>query len=103
MQDQHPEDIKAALRKAGTSLSILAREHGVSKSILTVALRQPSPKWAEIIASALGCDARLIWPAWYAQRDARQAQRAALSAQIEADRLLPRRRGRPPLIRQVAA
>lgn len=103
MQDQHPEDIKAALRKAGTSLSILAREHGVSKSTLTLALRQPSPKWAEIIAAALSRDPRQIWPAWYAARDAKQAQRAVLSAQIEADRRTPKRRGRPPLNRLAAA
>ena len=95
--DRHPEDVKAALRKAGTSLAILAREHSVTKSLPSIALRRSFPKWEGIIAAALGEDPRAVWPERFAIRDADAARRAKLSAELAADRAIPRRLGRPPI------
>lgn len=82
--DTHPEDIKAALRKAGTSLSQLARRNGGTPQALSAALRLPMPKWERVIAGALGLRPDEIWPSRYAERARRAAARAALQAEIAA-------------------
>lgn len=97
LHDWHPADIKAALAKENTSLAALARQHGVTKSIPSIALKRPFPKWERIIAAAIGQDPRVIWPNRFANRDADDAQRARRSAEIAAARARPRRRGRPPI------
>jgi Ner family transcriptional regulator len=85
--DTHPEDIKAALRKAGTSLSRLARLNGGTPQALSAALRLPMPKWERVIANALGAKPETLWPGRYAERARRQAARAALRDEIAAARL----------------
>lgn len=62
MSDWHREDIKAALRKRGTSLAAIARKHGVSRQAVTLVLHRPSAKWEAVIAKSLGVTAREIWP-----------------------------------------
>ena len=101
--DTHPEDVKAALRKEGTSLAQLARAHGVTISTPASALRKPLPKWEAIIAEALGKDPAQIWPKRYAQRAEKAAQLARTSAEVAAAKAKPRRRGRPPKTLQIAA
>ncbi|MEI6419216.1 MAG: helix-turn-helix domain-containing protein [Sphingomonadales bacterium] len=97
LNDWHPADIKAALAKEKTSLAALARQHGVTNSVLSIALKRSFPKWERIIASAIGQDPRIIWPRRFAERDAELARRARRSAEIEAAKNRPRRRGRPPI------
>lgn len=64
--DWNPEDIKAAIRKAGGSLTFLARREGVSPQALSIALQaRTSERCDKIIASFLGRDAREIWPSRY--------------------------------------
>lgn len=101
--DMHPEDVKAALRKRGTSLAELARAHGVTISIPASALRRSLPKWEGIIAAALGMDPATIWPSRYAERAEKAALRARTSAEVAAARAMPRRRGRPRKIQAEAA
>lgn len=66
MADMHPEDIKAAVRKRGATLSDLAREHGVHKQGLALALRARVSARAEtIIADFLEIPPAKIWPSRY--------------------------------------
>lgn len=61
--DWHAADVKAALEKKGLTLIGLAREHGYShfQRVLT------THWWAaeQIVAKALGKEAREIWPSRY--------------------------------------
>jgi Ner family transcriptional regulator len=64
-QDWHREDIKAALRKGGSSFSMLARKHGYHVSAVRLALVVPYPKMERLIAEALGTTPPVIWPSRY--------------------------------------
>lgn len=65
-EDWHPADIKAALEKAGYSLSKLAFEHGLKDSSgLSVAMVRSFPKGEKRIAAALGVHPKEIWPSRY--------------------------------------
>lgn len=63
--DWHPEEVKAAVRMNGTSLSELSREHGYADSAAGLALRQPWPAVEKIIASFLKKRPWEIWPSRY--------------------------------------
>lgn len=63
--DWHPADIIAALRKRGTNLSALSRLSGLASTTLANALQRRWPKGEEIIAAALDCHPRDIWPSRY--------------------------------------
>lgn len=65
-QDWHKEDIKAALRKRGTNMNDLARQHGYRNySAIRQALQHAYPKVERIIAAALGVPPETIWPSRY--------------------------------------
>jgi Ner family transcriptional regulator len=65
-QDWHKEDIKAALRKGGTNMNELARQHGYRNfSAIRQALQHPYPKVERIIAAAIGVPPETIWPSRY--------------------------------------
>jgi lambda repressor-like predicted transcriptional regulator len=57
--------INYQLRLVGSSISAIAREHGVSRQAVWIALEIPSPKWEEIIAGKIGRRADEIWPERY--------------------------------------
>ncbi len=63
--DWHKADIKAALEKAGWSLSRLSRHHGYTRTALKNALSKPWPKAERLIAEALGIRPQTIWPSRY--------------------------------------
>ena len=63
--DWHPEDVKAAVRKTGTSLTALALAHGLSESAVRRALICPWPKVQAVIAQHLGRQPQDIWPSRY--------------------------------------
>lgn len=66
LEDWHPADIVAALKKAGYTLSKLAFEHGLKDSSgLSVALVRSFPKGEQRIAKALGIEPKVIWPTRY--------------------------------------
>lgn len=66
VQDWHPADVVAALRKKGWSLQQLAKENGYAgRSALSSALAQPYPKAEAIIAKALDLAPQEIWPTRY--------------------------------------
>ena len=64
-QDWHPEDIKAAIRKTGASLTALAVRHGLSESAVRTTLRQPWPRVQAIIARHIGLAPQILWPSRY--------------------------------------
>ncbi|MBW6399956.1 helix-turn-helix domain-containing protein [Roseomonas sp. HJA6] len=63
--DWHPEDIKAAVRKTGSTLSALSRAAGLSVGAAKRALDVPWPRAEAIIAARLGVRPQDIWPSRY--------------------------------------
>jgi len=64
-EDWHPADIGAALKKAGTNMSALSRNHGYSNNNLRNAIYRRYPKAERIIAQAIGVEPADIWPSRY--------------------------------------
>lgn len=58
----HPEDIKAAVRKKGTSLTELARNKGLAPGSVRNASRNPSRAAELVIAQFLGEPLHELWP-----------------------------------------
>ena len=67
-KDWHSADIIAALKKKGTTLSALSRQSGYAPSTLVNALIRPWTKGELIIATALGVEAKRIWPSRYRKK-----------------------------------
>ena len=61
----HAEDVKAAIRKKGTTLSALSKKHQYSDSYLRGTLIRQRPHGEEIIARFLGVSPAEIWPERY--------------------------------------
>jgi Ner family transcriptional regulator len=61
----HPEDIGAAVRKKGTTLSKLATDNGRHESLCRAALRRPSPIGEKIISAFLNVPPQQLWPDRY--------------------------------------
>jgi Ner family transcriptional regulator len=64
-KNMHPEDIKAAVRKTGVTLTELALLHGLSESLTRAALRRPQPSGNQVIAAYLGRPLSELWPEWF--------------------------------------
>ncbi|ENM4022629.1 helix-turn-helix domain-containing protein [Vibrio cholerae] len=64
-QDWHRADVISALKKNGTSMAALSRDHGLSSGSLYNALVRPWPKGELIIAKAIGKEPYEIWPTRY--------------------------------------
>ena len=65
-QDWHPADVKAALHKAGWTMSALAHSHNLTSSnTLSKALTSSYPIAEKRIADALGLHPKEIWPSRY--------------------------------------
>jgi Ner family transcriptional regulator len=80
-KDWHNAMIVARLRMAGTSLRQLSTDNDLYPTALSIALQRPWLKAEGIIAGAIGVEAKEIWPARYAHRDAkRQRRKGALKA-----------------------
>ena len=61
-QGWHKEDIKAAIRKRGTTMNDLARERGLPPSTIRNALSRPVFSGEMAIADFLGVAAHELWP-----------------------------------------
>ena len=61
----HPEDIKAAVRKRGTTLADLARQAGLQTHACQNALKQPHSYGEAVIARFLDIPAATLWPDRY--------------------------------------
>lgn len=64
-EDWHPADIKAALEKAGHTLTSLAADYGYGRGFCNNAFRQKSPNAERVISAALGLKPWDIWPTRY--------------------------------------
>jgi len=72
LEDWHPADIVATLRKAGWSLSRLSIHHGYKdRGTLKCALSPGWPKGERIIAETLGLHPSDIWPSRYGDKSTR--------------------------------
>jgi Ner family transcriptional regulator len=67
----HPEDIKAAVRKRGATLTELALSAGGDGSVCRAALRRPSPVGERLISSFLGVPPQDLWPDRYSRKGER--------------------------------
>ncbi|MBJ9212012.1 helix-turn-helix domain-containing protein [Citrobacter freundii] len=68
-QDWHPAEILCALKKAGTNLAALSREHGLSSGTLQNAMNKQYPRAEKIIANRLNKEPYEIWPSRYFEKD----------------------------------
>ncbi|MCA4920978.1 MAG: helix-turn-helix domain-containing protein [Roseomonas sp.] len=64
-QDWHVEDIKAAIRKTGITLSDLSLAAGFCDGAAARALLTPWPRMEAAIAARLGREPHEIWPSRY--------------------------------------
>lgn len=64
-KDWHRADIIAAVRKTGTNLQQLSRQHGLGRTTLSNALYGPCPRYERLIAEHLGTTPQVIWPSRY--------------------------------------
>jgi Ner family transcriptional regulator len=76
LEDWHPADILASVRKAGWTLAALAEHHGLERSTLTHAMSRSYPKAEKRIAEAIGVAPQVIWPSRWNQ-DGTQKPRGA--------------------------
>ena len=65
--DWHREDIKAAIRKSGLTMSELSRRHGFEASAVRQTLGRPWPGVEAVIAGHLGMSPQVIWPSRYGE------------------------------------
>jgi Ner family transcriptional regulator len=63
--DWHPEDVKAAIRKTGTTLAALSRAAGLSAGAGKRCLIVAWPRVEAVIACHLGTVPQSIWPTRY--------------------------------------
>lgn len=64
--DWHPEDVKAALRKKGTTLTALSLQNGFSECLVRRVIGSGrSARVQAIIADILGTKPQAIWPSRY--------------------------------------
>lgn len=61
----HPQDIKSAVWKRGTTLSRLAKDNGLSESACRAALIRPQPEADRVISKFLGIALHILWPDRY--------------------------------------
>lgn len=67
----HPEEIKAAVRMTGVTLTALAIKAGLSESACRSALRKRTRRADQAIADQIGRPLEEIWPSRYATRHER--------------------------------
>lgn len=91
--DMHPEQVKAAVRMTGVTLTELAERHGYSESAVRRTLRVPWPSVEAIIARQIGKRPQDVWPSRY-HSDGSPRSRASSNET---------KRGRRPRHRQIEA
>lgn len=72
LQDWHPEDIKAAIRRRGRTMSSVARDAGLKERALARALVVPRRAAEAAIAAELDEHPQVIWPTRYNEDGSRK-------------------------------
>lgn len=85
-KNQHPEDVKARVRKTGVSFSELGRRSGVSGDTIRKGLYVPCPKGNRVVSAYLGCPLSDLWPEWYDAHGNRLIRTKVTSARPPAHR-----------------
>lgn len=67
----HREDIKAAIRKKGSTLADISRKAGLNERTGANSLFRPIPRINRAIADFLGVTLHDLWPRWYDQNGER--------------------------------
>jgi Ner family transcriptional regulator len=67
----HPTDILCLVWKKGWSLNQLAKDAGVSRGLVSHALRRPNPTGERVIIKFLGVPGHKLWPDRYAENGER--------------------------------
>lgn len=73
----HHVDILAQVWKKGLTLAMLAADAGVSRQVLSRALRQPCIGGEQAILAGLGVSGHKLWPDRYAPDGARLVRRGS--------------------------
>ena len=98
IENSHPEDIKALIRKTGSSFAKLATKSGMTRSAFSHGVRRCIPRVNQAIASQLNKSVSELWPEWFDENGNRRlidvkhsrtqpnstSQKRALSIGIEA-------------------
>ncbi|BBB13439.1 helix-turn-helix domain-containing protein [Sphingopyxis sp. FD7] len=85
MQDWHPQDVRAEIRKRGGTLSSLAKQAGVSKQALGAAIdHRASEPIEHVIADFLDLKPHQIWPSRYNAKGRRIRYRSTRDTQVAA-------------------
>jgi Ner family transcriptional regulator len=66
-----PTDILCLVWKKGWSLNQLAKDAGVSRAIVSLALRRPNPRGERVLIEFLGVPGHKLWPDRYAENGER--------------------------------
>lgn len=77
LEDWHPEDVKAAVRKKGSTLAAIGRRAGMSRQSIALTLVRPNGRGEAEIAGFLGLEARTIWPSRYHEDGSRRRPQPA--------------------------
>lgn len=81
MRGMHPEDIKAAIRKTGITLTELSLRNGLGESTVRQAiLFQSCPAGERVIIEYLGIPPHEIWPERYDRQGNRTIGRSACNS-----------------------
>lgn len=75
--DWHPEDIKAAVRKRGSTLADIGRGIDMSRQSVALALVRPNAKAEAAIARFLNMKPQVIWPSRYDEHGRRRRPQPA--------------------------
>ncbi len=73
----HKEDIKAAIRKKGSTLRAVSKDAGLNQDTVCMALARPIPRANIAIAKFLGVPLHTLWPLWYDQNGERIKSQAS--------------------------
>ena len=68
-QGWHQQDIQAEIRKRGTTIAQLSRDHGLDHGTLQSVFYKRYPKGQAIVADFLGLTRHELWPHWYGPND----------------------------------
>lgn len=86
-EGMHREDIKAAIRKKGMTMSALSLANDLDEATVRKSLQKPIPRANKAISAFLKKPLHKLWPDWYDKRGQR-----IRSSSIQAK---PSRSGRP--------
>jgi len=75
--NQHCEDVRADVRKSGTTLRALAKRSKLHVTSLSHCLRRPIPAANAVVASQLGKTLFELWPEWFDDQGNRKPRKNA--------------------------